>query len=88
MNSDKDAAELLKTHLDGCKGIFEALCAEMVEKPAEAAGLVDALRSGELTLQILTTFKPLPVVQGLIVDAGGQKSELFRLTVDAPKKMV
>lgn len=77
-------AQLMRTHLDSCKRIFERMCVELAENPEDAAAVLDALRSGALTFQVLTTFQPLPIIQGLAVDDSGIKVELFRLGVTAP----
>lgn len=87
MNAEHVDAQLMRGHLDSCRRILERMCVELAESPAEAAGLLEALRSGAVTLQVLTTFEPLPVIQGLAVDPAGHKVELFKLAAGGPARM-
>lgn len=79
-------AQLMRGHLDSCRRILERMCVELAESPAEAAGLLEALRGGAVTFQVLTTFEPLPVIQGLVVDPAGRKVELFKLAAAGPSR--
>lgn len=76
-------AELMQQHIESCRTIFERMCYELADRPEHAVAVQQAIDAGA-TLQVLTSFAPLPVIQGVLLDATGQKVELFRLEVAPP----
>ncbi|WP_407280122.1 hypothetical protein U5817_06700 [Aromatoleum evansii] len=80
-------AELLQNHLASCREILDHLISvELADDLDALQGLYAGMRTGEVSLQLLSTFAPVPCVQGIVVDAGGNKLELFRIVVSPPVK--
>lgn len=86
MNDPIHEGELMCAHLKSCRQIFDRMCIDLASSPAESSGLLEALSSGALTLQVHTTFSPLPSVRGVAVDSAGHAIELFQLAVNSPRR--
>lgn len=80
-------AELLQNHLASCREILDHMISvELADDVDALQGLYAGIRSGKISIRLVSSFAPVPCVQGIVVNANGKKLELFRLVVSPPVK--